>query len=114
VSFTAWTASYMLPAHPFLAYTSALTHLLAFGSKETKPAPWVSGGKTGPSYLINQLMECPRSDIPSWGRAPPLIHNHTPKGGADFGFLLSLSLKFAICRLPLHSPGMPLPVHPPA
>jgi hypothetical protein len=42
----------MLPAHPFLAYTSALTHLLTFGSKETKPAPWVSGGKTGPSYLI--------------------------------------------------------------
>jgi hypothetical protein len=43
----------MLPAHPFLAYTSALTHLLTFGSKETKPAPWVSGGKTGPSYLIH-------------------------------------------------------------
>jgi hypothetical protein len=43
----------MLPAHPFLAYTSALTHLLTFGSKETKPAPWVSGGKTGPSYLIS-------------------------------------------------------------
>jgi hypothetical protein len=42
----------MLPAHPFLAYTSALTHLLTFGSKETKPAPWVSEGKTGPSYLI--------------------------------------------------------------
>jgi hypothetical protein len=41
-----------LPAHPFLAYTSALTHLLTSGSKETKPAPWVSGGKTGPSYLI--------------------------------------------------------------
>jgi hypothetical protein len=28
-------------------------------------------------------MECPRSDIPSWGRAPPLIHNHI---GADFKF----------------------------
>jgi hypothetical protein len=42
--------SYKLPAHPFLAYTSALTHLLTFGSKETKPAPWVSRGKTGPSF----------------------------------------------------------------
>jgi hypothetical protein len=31
------------------------THLLTFGSKETKPAPWVSGGKTGPSYLIGSL-----------------------------------------------------------
>ena len=37
--------------------------------------------------LINQLVECPRSDIPSWGRAPPLIHNHTPKGGADLVYL---------------------------
>ena len=35
-------------AHPFLAYTSALTHLLTFGSKETKPAPWVSGVKLAP------------------------------------------------------------------
>ena len=53
----------MLPAHPFLAYTSALTHLLTFGSKETKPAPWVSGGKTGPSYLIYIQWELPHCEV---------------------------------------------------
>jgi hypothetical protein len=43
-----------------LSYTtSALTHLLAFGFKETKPAPWVSGSKTGPSYLIQALYTHP-------------------------------------------------------
>jgi hypothetical protein len=44
--------------------------------------------------LINQVMECPRSDIPSWGRAPPLIHNHI---GADFRFCCHC---ITVCNLP--------------
>jgi hypothetical protein len=40
-------------AHPFLAYTSALTHLLTFGSKRDEARAVGFGGKTGPSYLIS-------------------------------------------------------------
>jgi hypothetical protein len=82
--------------------------------------------------LKKQLMGCPRSDIPSWGRAPPLIHNHTPKGGADFGWRphpsFIMQLATSCCTRPMcpcpssHPPGhtssaLPLshghPPHPP-
>jgi hypothetical protein len=36
----------------------------------------------------NQLVECPRNDIPSWGRTPPLIHNHTRRPERSFGLRL--------------------------
>jgi hypothetical protein len=57
------------------------------GRRELAVLPtWLALKTRRRKELINQLMGCPRSDIPSWGRAPPLIHNHTPKGGADFGW----------------------------
>jgi hypothetical protein len=57
------------------------------GRRELAVLPtWLALKARRRKELINQLMGCPRSDILSWGRAPPLIHNHTPKGGADIGW----------------------------
>jgi hypothetical protein len=83
----------------FFSFRSRAGSPCAPSTATPAPPPSAAGRR---KELIHQLMECPRSDIPSWGRAPPLIHNHTPKGGADFGLVSTPSLKYAICRLPLH------------